>query len=121
MIIPEMVADSTITEKVFSWYLSNEAGKSYIDFGAPNSSVYKSSELIYMPIKSDSDYWTSSIKGVRWSTNSNEKTEYKVTERNALTDTGSSCITGPAGDIEYLRNTILNLIPGVSEHDGWSY
>lgn len=108
MFIPEMVTDSTITEKVFSWYMSNEAGKTYIDFGTPNSSVYDNAKLIYIPILSSNDFWTNKIKGLRWSKNSNDNTEYKFNESNALTDTGSSCIIGPSKDVEYFRNTILN-------------
>ena len=121
MFVLEMVADSTITDKIFSWYMSDEQGKTYIDFGAPNSSVFDASNLVYLPIKNNNYKWASTITGFRWTTNSNNNEEYKFTEAEAFTDTGSACIMGPYKDIFYFRNTILNMIPYVISHDGWSY
>jgi len=121
MFILEMAIDNAITEKKFSWYMSGLSGSTYIDFGAPNTAVYDASNLIKMSIKSDNYHWTNTITGIRWKTNSNDKTEYKFTEKNALTDTGSSCIIGPASEVNYFKNTILNMIPNVETHSSWSY
>ena len=121
MFVPEMVTDSTITDKVFSWYMSGKAGKTYIDFGTPNSSIYDNAKLIYIPIKDNNYWWTNSITGVRWTKNSANRVEYKYTSSNALTDTGSSCIIGPAAMVDYFKNTILNTIPKVETHSSWDY
>lgn len=121
MFVPEMVTDSTITDKVFSWYMSGLAGKTYIDFGTPNSAIYDAAELIWIPIESNDYWWTSKITGIRWTKNSNDSVEYKYPEAKALTDTGSSCIIGPEKEVNYFKYTILNTIPGVETHDSWGY
>ena len=99
MFVPEMVTDSTITDKVFSWYMSAEAGRTYIDFGTPNSAIYNAAELIWLPIVSNNYWWTNKITGLRWTKNSNDNVEYRISEANAITDTGSSCIAGPGEEV----------------------
>ena len=123
MFVPEMVKDSTITAKVFSWYMTGKSGKSYVDFGAPNTAVYSDpAKLFYINIESNDYWWTSKIKGMRWKKNwSDTTTEYKFTEAKALTDTGSSCIIGPKADVSYFKNSILNTITGVETHSSWDY
>jgi hypothetical protein len=39
MMMPGLCADSSMTECVFSFYLTTTAGSSYIDFGAINTSI----------------------------------------------------------------------------------
>ena len=107
--VPEMAKSGAITKKVFSFYLSGLSGRSYIDFGEPNTAVYKDASLyVSMPIKSANKYWTNTISGLRWKKNSNDRTEYKLNSADALTDSGSSCIIGPSNEIAYIRNSILN-------------
>ena len=118
----EMVKSSTVTQKIFSFYLSGESGQSYIDFGLPNTAVYKDASLyVSIPVKANSPYWTNTVSGVRWTTNSNDKTEYKLNANDAIIDSGSSCIVGPKSDINFIRNTILNQIQGVSTSTSWDY
>ena len=68
------------------------------------------SNVVYIPNQSGQYYWREKVTGVRWTTNFTDKTEYKITSANALTDTGASCISGPKREIEFLQNTILNEI-----------
>lgn len=59
MIMPKMYADSTITENVFSFYLTNLSGSSYIDFGTPNTAVMSDvNDIIYMDILAEDYWWT---------------------------------------------------------------
>ena len=114
MIMNKMLTDSTITEKVFSFYLTDLDGSSYIDFGTPNTSVMSDpSDIIYIDIIDDDVWWTAKIEGLRWGSNMNDSTEYMITQANALTDTGSSCIIGPTSEVNSIRNSILNLATGV--------
>lgn len=54
-----MFSDSTITENVFSFYLTNLSGSSYIDFGTPNTAVMSDvNDIIYMDILSNDYWWT---------------------------------------------------------------
>jgi len=121
MFMPKMTADSTITQKVFSWYMTGQSGKSYIDFGAPNTAVYSSpSSLFWIDILSDDYWWTNRVTGVRWSSGvPDTSTEYKYSSKKGLTDTGSSCLIGPKAEVDYFKNTILNTISGVTSHSGW--
>lgn len=68
------------------------------------------SNVVYITNQSGQYYWREQVTGVRWTTNATDKTEYKITTANALTDTGASCISGPTREIEFLQNTILNAI-----------
>ena len=77
MFIPDMVTDSTITDSIFSWYMSGESGSTYIDFGTPNSAIYDASKLIYISIENNTYWWTNQVRGMRWTTNSTDNTEYK--------------------------------------------
>lgn len=59
MIMHKMVADSTITEKVFSLYLTNQSSSSYIDFGAPNTAVMSDENaIVWIDILSENLYWS---------------------------------------------------------------
>ena len=51
MIMYKMFADSTIDENVFSFYLTDTAGSSYIDFGTPNTAVMSDpADIVYIDI-----------------------------------------------------------------------
>ena len=62
MIIPALVKSTTITESVFSWYMSGLDGKTYIDFGTPNEAVMSDPKsIVYLPIDEQNYYWGSTI------------------------------------------------------------
>ena len=108
MIMNKMFDDSTIDEKVFSFYLTDLAGSSYIDFGTPNTAVMSDpADIIWIPIEDDDYWWTAKVQGLRWGSLMNDSTEYMITEADALTDTGTSCIIGPASEVNSIRNAML--------------
>lgn len=41
---------------------------------------------------------------MRWGSLMSDSTEYAITSANALTDTGTSCIIGPAQAVYSIRN-----------------
>ena len=57
--------------------MTGESGSTYIDFGTPNSAIYDASKLIYISVKSNTYWWTNYVRGVRWTTNATDTTEYK--------------------------------------------
>ena len=60
-----LAAQSDISEKTFSFYLTDTTGESYIDFGTPNQAVMNGT-VTYIPVHTNSRYWTASIAGFRW-------------------------------------------------------
>ena len=55
----KMVTDSTITEKTFSFYLTDLGSSSYIDFGTPNTAVMSDeNDIIWIDIESENIWWT---------------------------------------------------------------
>ena len=51
MIMHKMYSDSTIDEKVFSFYLTDLTGSSFIDFGTPNTSLMSDpANIVYIDI-----------------------------------------------------------------------
>ena len=94
----KLASDSNITEKTFSLYLSEDAGASYIDFGAPNTSVY-SDPVVTIDIEDENENWASKITGFRWGASMNDSTEYAMTEAVARIDTESGCFSVPSSDV----------------------
>jgi len=94
LFVPEMVKDGSLTESVFSFHLSGLEGKSYIDFGSPNPAAMKGdpSEIIYIPNQSGQVYWQNEVTGFRFTANADNTADQSFVKRNALTDTGASCI-----------------------------
>ena len=113
-----MAADSDIAEQTFSYYLTGLSGQSYLDFGTPNTAVMDGSPT-YISINSSNYWWASDLTGFRWS---GDSTEYAISSGDyALTDTGSSCIIGPAEEADVILRNIVSQIDKVYEDDGWGY
>ena len=100
----QLYEDGIVSENTFSFLLTDApwtTGDSYIDFGAPNTSVMSSEDdIVWIDSTSHGGWWTNYVTGWRWA---NSETEYAVTRRWALTDTGSSCILGPAETVDVWR------------------
>ena len=102
--VPELYAAGTISENVFSFYLTDggtfdgETDTSYMDFGTPNTSVMSSEEdLIWIENIEYYGWWTEYVSGYRWKDMPDSESYYEVgvTPKPAITDTGTSCIYGP--------------------------
>lgn len=121
-----MVADGDIGEETFSFYMTGKDGQSYIDFGPPNASVMDGSP-IYIDIQDENLWWTEQLVGMRWEASFDaDQVEYAITSAtNAITDTGSSCIVGPASEVDFIVNTIIGVVNGLvsdlTEDSGWGY
>lgn len=62
MIMNKMFTDSTIDEKVFSFYLTDLSESSYIDFGTPNTAVMSDvNDIIYIDIIDNDIWWTAKM------------------------------------------------------------
>ena len=59
MLMPGLFADSTITENVFSFYMTGLDGASYIDFGAVDPSIVTDpNETFWLDITSENLWWS---------------------------------------------------------------
>jgi len=122
MLMEKLVADGAISEQTFSFYLDGQSGDSYVDFGAPNTSVMSTSSVAYIPILEETHYWSSKITGFRWGSSSNgDDTEYAVREADGRADTGQGCIFGPLTDIKPIIYMILSTVEPVYAQSGWDY
>ena len=56
-----------IAEKTFSVYLTNTEGNSYIDFGAPDSSIVGDySSVVRIDLNSSLNVWSNWVTGLKW-------------------------------------------------------
>jgi len=105
----KLLSDGAITEEKFSIYYS-DVESTYIDFGAPNTSVYTES-VAYIPIESENNDWAAAVTGV--SINGEEYAlSYEVT---GSISAQHECMTGYSDDIQNISNMILNSATGVRE------
>lgn len=105
----KLLSDGAITEEKFSIYYS-DVESTYIDFGAPNTSVYTES-VAYIPIESENNDWTAAVAGV-----SINGLEYALSnEGEGVISSQHECLTGYRDDIENISNMILNSATGIRE------
>ena len=83
-------------------------------------------DVTYIDIEENNPWWTNRLTGFRWESSFDaDQVEYAITTSNtAITDTGSSCIVGPAEEVDYIYNTIIAAVAEttvVYEHDSWGH
>ena len=126
MFMNGLMANGGISEKTFSFYLTGVDGDSYIDFGAPNESVMDG-DITWIEINETSDWWTSDLTSFRFdSTHRTTGQDFLIRSgvTEALTDTGTSCMTGPKEDMEFIIDQIIAQIEEtvtVYTDDDWGY
>ena len=112
MLMNGLCADSASMKDncVFSFYMTDHSGSSYIDFGAINTAIVTdTSKLVTMDIIEEEFWWAQWVTGFRWGNEwTDDQTEYKINKEYGMTDTGSSCIIGPPRTIDYITRTILS-------------
>ena len=93
-------------------------GTTYIDFGTPNTSVMSDvADIVWIDSINRGGWWTNYVTGWRWT---GSETEYALTKLWGLTDTGSSCISGPSATIDAIRAEAESRIQGWHINDsGW--
>jgi len=66
-----MKKKGAITEATFSWYMTGLSGTSYIDFGTPDPSIVgDGSNVLWIPAKENSSWWSNDVTGMIWGENS---------------------------------------------------
>lgn len=81
-------------------------------------------DVTYIDIEENNPWWTNRLTGFRWESSFDaDQVEYAVVSATeAITDTGSSCIVGPSGEVDYIVNTIINKVAEtttVYTQEGW--
>ena len=67
MFMYSLLDSGVIDLNIFSFYLTDQDGGSYIDFGEPNTSVMSDpNNILYLPIKANDYWWTSEVTGIRF-------------------------------------------------------
>ena len=108
IIFMDKLAESgAVTDKVFSFYISDDNGSSYIDFGTANTSVYAET-IAYISIAEGKLNWGANVTGFRIGQTENESTEYAMEEHYGYTSSAYSCISGPELMIDTISHMILN-------------
>ena len=99
LFVPYLFSQGVISSNMFSFYLSTKGNESFIDFGTPNTSLMTHErDIVWLDIIPEIDqqpWWTNKINGIRWDEKMGNKA-LALDETSAFTDTGTSCIMGPA-------------------------
>lgn len=108
--VPWLATNGAISESVFSWYMTGLSGQSYIDFGTPDASIIGDSSAIHwVSLIGNESHWVNAITGMKWGPGMEDQgtQEHVFNSVKALTDSGSSCIIGPAQYLDVIYNGIL--------------
>lgn len=75
-----------------------------MDFGTPNSATTGGATPTYLPIIDNDPWWTAEISGVYLG--DDPTTLYTLTAAPALTDTGTTAISGPYAEVAAIRQML---------------
>ena len=109
LLVPWLYKKGVIREPTFSFLLTGLDGWSYLDFGKPDvNAMSNKNDLVYLDVKDNSEYWSNYITGFKWGVE--DATSFKVRKAKAMTDTGQSCLSGPADIIYYIGDSLISLL-----------
>ena len=112
MFMNTLMETGDLSEKTFSFYLTGLDGESYIDFGTPNKSVMDG-EVVYIDSLENHSHWTANVTAYRFHSSFDvDKSEWGMSSgvNLGITDTGSSCISGPSDEMNFIYSTIIKNI-----------
>lgn len=122
--ITKAYEQSVISEPTFSIYLDrptsaeDTTGNTYMDFGTPNSATIGGTTPLYLPIINNDPWWTAEITGLYLS--DDPSTLYTLTAAPALTDSGSTAISGPGNEVKAIYNMMTSYFTNSwSNVSGW--
>ena len=124
--VPYLFEQGLISEPTFSFYLTDLAETSYIDFGTPNTSVVKQrdengdAEIVWLDIEDDDPWWTSELGGFYWGSIA-DPTLYAFDVKKAHTDSGTSCIVGPSLYVDWIIEHLSGLLSSYTMHPSWGH
>ena len=99
--------------------MTGTGGTSYIDFGTPNPAAMSDpNDIIYIDQQANAQHWTNTVSAYKWKSSD---VEVPLSAKDALTDTGSSCIIGPKDSVKPIRDAIIAKIPNKTTHSSWGY
>ena len=112
LLVPWLYKKGVIREPTFSFLLDGMAGMSYLDFGKPDINVMSNkNDLIYLDVEENSEWWMNYVTGFKWGVD--DSTSFKLDKAKAITDTGQSCLSGPAKVVDHIGNTLISLLETV--------
>lgn len=95
---------------MFSFYLTGREDDSYIDFGMYDKNVMVSEkDIVWLDVLKNDRWWTNYITGFKWSLYSNPIL-YSFDQTKAFTDTGTSCLIGPKDYVDWILDTLMDML-----------
>ena len=111
-----------LTENTFSIFLTttsteiDSSGASYIDFGAPDSTIVAQG-VTYIPNTAGDGWWTADVTG--FYLEDDPSTLYQLTTASGITDSGSSAISGPEAEVEGMKTLLKTYLTDYTEDSDW--
>ena len=117
LLMHSLYADGVVSENKFSIALKEDdqeasQGESHIDFGPPDTSAMTDeADLVWLDVLSGDANWANQISGVRFGgLDPNIDADFKFTPKRAFTDTASSCISGPAEEVDFITAALSDVL-----------
>ena len=117
LLMHSLFADGVISENKFSVALTEEdletiQGKSHIDFGPPDTSeMTNETDLTWLDVLPGDAMWANRISGVRFGgLEADVDPDFAFTPKRAFTDTSSSCISGPAEEVDFITMALSDVL-----------
>jgi len=120
LIVPIAYNEGILSEPTFSIYLTSavteedNTGDSYIDFGTP---VLNGGTPLYIDVVDNDPWWSATLNGIYFE--DDPSTLYMIDAKPALTDSGSSLISGPYAEVMGIRKILKTYLSTFYNVSGW--
>ena len=109
LLVPWLYKKGVIREPTFSFLLDGMDGASYLDFGKPDvNAMSYMNDLVYLEVADKSEWWMNYITGFKWGVD--DSSSFYLDKAKAITDTGQSCLSGPAKIVNQIGETLIRLL-----------
>ena len=117
LLMHSLYADGVVSENKFSVALTEDRyessqGLSHIDFGPPDpTAMTDEADLAWLDVLPGDAMWANRISGVRFGgLDADVDADFALTPKRAFTDTTSSCISGPAAEVDFITAALSDVL-----------